>query len=374
MPTKHATLSPSASNRWLACPPSAELNAKVHDEGSPYAAEGTCAHALAEFKVRTAVGEKAEDPRENLDYLDAEMDEATDDYRDFILELLAEAQQSCRDPTIMVEQRVSCDRWAQDCFGTADCIIISDDTLYITDFKYGQIPVLAQRNPQMMIYALGAIDAFSYLYGFTKVKMTIFQPRRNHVDTYETTVAELLDWGENELKPKAKLAAEGKGEFTAGDHCRFCKVRANCRKRAEYNLILAQYDFAPADTLDNTEIALILDKADGLVSWVNDIKEYALKQAISGVEFNGYKVVEGRSVRKYTDESVVASVVAGSGYEPYEKKLLGITAMERQLGKKKFSELLGQYIEKPSGKPTLVPMSDKRPSWNTAKNDFMEEQ
>lgn len=200
--------------------------------------------------------------------------------------------------------------------------------------------------------------------------MSIFQPRRSNTDTFTIRKEDLLTWAREVLVPTAKLAYEGKGEFKAGDHCQFCKVKASCRKRAEYNLELAKYDFAMPATLDSIEIAAILPKIDQLISWGNDLKEFALTQAQAGTHYEGFKVVEGRSNRKYTDEAVVAAAVTDAGFDPYEKKLLGVTAMTTLLGKKRFDELLGGLIYKPPGKPALVPESDKRPAMNSAKDDF----
>ena len=222
----------------------------------------------------------------------------------------------------------------------------------------------------MMCYALGALDIYDGIYDIKTVKMTIFQPRRENISTFEMNKKDLLNWADNILAPAAKLAYEGTGEFKAGDHCQFCKIKADCRKRAEYNLELAKYDFEMPANLEDTEIAAILPRADELVAWVNDIKEYALQQALSGTVYDGYKVVEGRANRKYTDEDAVAYAVKDAGFDPFEKKLLGITAMTSLLGKTKFNELLGDLVEKPQGKPTLVPISDKRQALNTAKDDF----
>ena len=202
--------------------------------------------------------------------------------------------------------------------------------------------------------------------------MTIFQPRRENVSTYAMTKEELLAWEDEVLKPTAEMAYGGKGEFKAGEHCQFCKVKATCRKRAEYNLELARYDFEMPATLEDTEIAAILPRVDDLVSWATDLKEYALQQALSGTHYDGFKVVEGRANRKYSDEAAVAEAAKGAGFDPYEKKLLGITAMTALMGKKKFEEVLGSYITKPQGKPALVPESDKRPAINTAYEDFSE--
>ena len=183
----------------------------------------------------------------------------------------------------------------------------------------------------------------------------------------------LLEWADTELTQKAQLAYEGQGNFSCGEWCRFCKAKAECRERAEVNLALAKYDFEQPALLDDAEIADILGKVDALTTWAADVKEYALQQAISGKEWSGWKLVEGRSNRKYTNDAVVAATVEDAGFDPYERKILGITAMQKMLGKSRFEELLAPYIEKPQGKPTLVPESDKRPAMNTAKSDFMEE-
>ena len=371
---RHAYLSASASHRWLSCPPSAKLCAEIKDEASPYAQQGTDAHELCEYKVLRALGEEVKDPTENLDFFDTEMADATDEYCSFVMEQYEKARQHCKDPLILVEQRLDFSKWVPDGFGTGDCLIISDKILQIIDFKYGLgILVEAENNPQMMCYALGALDTYDGIYDVESVMMTIFQPRRSNISTFTISKDELLAWAENFLKPTAELAYNGEGEFHAGDHCQFCKVKATCRKRAEYNMELAAYDFEQPATLEDAEIAAILPRIDDLVAWAGDIKEYALQKAMSGTEYPGFKVVEGRSVRKYTDENTVASVVTNAGYDPYEKKILGITAMTSLLGKKKFEELLAGFITKPPGKPTLVPDTDKRPAMNTAKDDFIEE-
>ena len=259
-------------------------------------------------------------------------------------------------------------------FGTADCVIVADGTMSVVDFKYGLgILIDSENNSQMRMYALGALDIFECLYDIQKIRMIIFQPRRDNISISEITKDELLAWADEVLVPAANLAAKGEGEFKAGKHCQFCKVKAQCRTRAEYNLQLAKYDFAVPDTLTQNEISMILDRADTFINWVNDVKEYALEQAVSGTSYPGFKVVEGRSNRRYTNAEAVAAVVTDAGYDPFEKKLMGITAMTKMLGKKRFHNMLGSLIEKPHGKPTLVPESDKRPAWNTAGDDFKEE-
>ena len=371
---KHALLSASASKQWLNCPPSAKLCAEQEDRASPYAQQGTDAHELCEYKVLSALGKSERDPTENLEFYDAEMENCTEEYRNFVLEQLEDAKKLCKDPIVLVEQRLDFSKWVPEGFGTGDCLIVADDVLHIIDFKYGLgVLVEAEHNPQMMCYALGALDIYDGIYDIKTVKMTIFQPRRDNVSTCTMDKETLLTWADTVLSPTAKLAYEGKGKFKAGEHCAFCKLKATCRKRAEYNLELAKYDFEMPSTLEDTEIAAILPRVDDLVSWVNDIKEYALQQALSGTKYDGYKVVEGKSNRKYTDESAVASAVTDAGFDPYEKHLLGVTAMTSLLGKTKFNELLGGLIEKPQGKPTLVPETDKRPALNTAKDDFKEE-
>lgn len=375
---KHAYLSASASHRWLACPPSAKLCASIPDQASEYAQQGTDCHELCAYLVEKALGRDVSDPSESLTYYDAEMQNCAEEYRNYVLEQIEAAKEFCKDPQVMIEQRLDFSRWVENGFGTGDCVIVADEVLQIIDYKHG-LGVLVSTgddehggNSQMMCYALGALEVFGDIYDINQIKMTIFQPRRENISTYTISRDNLLKWADEVLAPTAQLAYVGEGEFKAGDHCTFCKVKATCRKRAEYNLELAKYDFEMPATLDDTEIAAILEKVDEMISWGNDIKEYALQQAQSGVHFEGWKVVEGRSNRKYTDETAVATAVADAGFDPYEKKLLGVTAMSTLLGKKKFEELLGGLIYKPPGKPALVPESDKRPAMNTAIDDFKE--
>ena len=370
--TTHAVLSASSSHRWLMCPPSALLCAELPDTSSEYAQQGTDAHALCEYKLNKALGADVEDPTLHLQNYDAEMNDCADEYAQYVLEKVTKSLNRS-DTTILVEQKLDFSKWVPGGFGTGDCVIIADGTLYVIDFKYGVgVLVDAEMNPQMMCYALGALNSFDMIYDIENISMTIFQPRRDNVSTFVMSKSDLLAWAEETLKPTAELAAKGEGEFCAGEHCQFCKVKATCRKRAEYNLELAKYDFAMPDTLDD-EIEIILEKADALISWADDIKQYAFDLALRGKQWQNWKLVEGRSNRKYIDEDAVADVVKKAGYKPYEQKLLGITAMTSLLGKKKFNELLSELIEKPQGKPVLVPVSDKRPPMNTAADDFKEE-
>ena len=369
MPNKHAILSASSSARWLACPPSAQLCAALPDTVTDYAREGTCAHELAEYKVQKLLGNLTPNPTENLDFYDTEMEDCTDSYAQYIAELLATLQE----PMVLVEQRLDFSRYVPDGFGTGDCVIVAENVLTVIDFKYGKgVAVSADHNSQMMLYALGALELFDALYDIAEIRMVIFQPRIQNISECTLPLSKLLHWAKTELKPKAALAAKGDGDFCAGEHCRFCKVKATCRKRAEYNLQLAKYDFAMPDKLTDAEIEAILETADQLVAWASDIKEYALQQSLQGKTWKNWKLVEGRARRAYCSEAAAAEAVQAAGFDPYEHKVLDITAMTRMLGKKKFEELLGNLLVKPQGKPTLVPLSDKRPAWNTAQVDFKE--
>lgn len=372
MPDKHAFLSASSSNRWIACPPSAKLNSDTGGRTSEYAIQGTCAHSLAEYKLKKALGRKARDPTGDLDCYDQEMESGTDDYVAFVLSQMEKEKETCPDPTVLVEQQLDLSRWIPESFGTADALIVGDDTLTIVDLKWGTGIRVDSSSSQLKCYALGCLDMFDGIYDIRNVRMVIFQPRLENVSITEMTKEDLLTWADTVLVPAAKLAFNGEGEFKAGDHCQFCSVKANCRKRAEENLELARYDFAMPQTLKDEEIEAILPKLDQLQAWASDIKDYALKQALSGKKWSGYKLVAGRANRKYIDEAAVAKAVSAAGFDPYEKKVLGITAMTSLMGRKKFDEVLGSLVERPQGKPTLVPQSDKRPELSSAADDFKE--
>lgn len=375
MPPKgHALLSASSSERWLRCPPSARLCENYEDKGSDFAAEGTDAHTLCEYKLRRALGMDAVDPTESLAWFTEEMDDCAAGYAAYVLEQVELAKLTCADPVVLVEQRVDFSRWVESGFGTSDTIIIADGTMTVCDYKHGRgIMVDAHENPQMMCYGLGALELFDGIYDIDTVRMTIYQPRRDNVSVYTISKGDLLKWADEVLKPTADLAFAGDGNFLCGEWCGFCKAKHDCRARAEANLELARYEFKLPPLLTDEDIEDILTKVDNLVAWAGDIKEYALQQAISGKEWSGWKLVEGRSNRKYTNEPAVIDAVEGAGFDPYERKVLGVTAMQKLLGKSRFDELLTALIEKPQGKPTLVPESDKRPAMNTAKSDFMEE-
>lgn len=375
----HAYLAASASERWIRCPPSAKLCAQAEDQGSPYAQEGSDAHSLCQYLLEKALGRHARDPTEDLTWYNSEMQEAAEGYVAYVLEQLEDAKQHCSDPFVCVEQTVDFSKWVTHGFGTADAAIVADGVLYVIDMKYGVGTLVSASgkdgsgNSQLKCYALGLLDTFGCLYEIRKIRLSIYQPRRSNFDVYELSKDDLLKWAEEVLTPAAKLAYVGAGEFCAGDHCRFCKVRAACRARADYSMELAKYEFRDPPLLDEAEIAEILPRIDSLVTWADEVKHYALNQALAGARYPGYKLVEGKSTRRYTDESAVVKAVIEAGYDPFEQKLLGITAMTKQLGQKKFNEILNGLIMKPQGKPVLVPESDTRPEYSTATTDFLEE-
>ena len=373
----HARLSASSSKRWMNCPRSVALSEQCGgDTTSNYAEEGREAHLLGEYKIKQALGIPAKDPVASLQFYNEEMDSCATDYAVFIFELIDKAYRACPDPAWFLEQRVDFSAYVPDGFGTCDTVIVADGTLQIVDYKHGAgVLVEACENPQLMLYGLGALHMFDGIYNIEHVYMTIFQPRRHSVTNYELTPAELYKWAEEELKPAAELAHRGQGSFKAGDWCQFCKAKAQCRARADANMELAAYDFEEPALLGDDEIAGILGNLDALVSWAGDVKDFSLAEALKGRQYEGWKVVAGRSNRKYTDESAVAEMVKASGADPYEHKLLGITAMEKTLGKKKFVELLGGLVHKPPGKPVLVPATDKRGQLTitTAADDFATE-
>lgn len=372
-PRKHAVLSASSSHRWLSCTPSARLELEFEDRETEAAAEGTAAHALCEHKLRRALKRQSKKPVSRFD--SDEMDAYTDGYVQFVLETIAQTKEHCADPLVMIERRLDFSCYVPDGFGTGDCVIIADHTMHIIDFKYGQgVLVESEHNPQMMLYALGALRIYDALYDIEDVSMTIYQPRRENISTWTISVADLRAWAANDLVPKAKLAYEGKGDYLPGSWCTFCKAAVKCRARAEEKLRLAQYEFAMPPLLTDAEIEDILDKLSDLTSWANEIIAYAQDAALNhGKQWRGWKVVEGRSNRRYSDEQSVIAAANEAGYHDiFRKSLLPLTEMERLMGKQNFQSILGGLIIKPAGKPTLVPASDKRPAINHANTDFHE--
>lgn len=362
MPDQHALLSASGAHRWLACPPSATLEAGLPESSSQAAEQGTAAHALAEWKLRRRL-HGVISARPVSSWHDAEMDTLTDDYAAFVQERLRDVQHDCTDPHVLIEQRLDFSHIVPGGFGTGDCVIIAEPTLQIIDLKYGQgVMVEAEHNPQLMLYALGALNTFGSLYDITEVAVTIFQPRRSNVSTWTIPVSELEAWAELVVKPRAALAASGDGEFAPGEWCRFCKLSPTCRTRAEANLALAKHEFAPPAELTDAEIAQVLAQLPDLKAWAADVEAYALSLAVNqGKNWLGFKLVEGRSIRKYSDESAVAQTAEAAGVDLWDRKLKTITALERQLDKKRFSDFLGASWSNPPVSPRWCPTPIKGP-------------
>lgn len=373
----HAVLSPSAASRWLACTPSARLELNFPESTSEAASEGTLAHALGELILRfktKKIGKAAYKKKLALLQADSQYSPAmldyAEDYAAFVLEQFSKAKAHTKDAVIYLEQKLNLTDYVPDGFGTGDAGIIADKWLTLIDLKYGKgVPVSAEKNKQMMLYALGALREYDYMYDIEMVRLIIYQPRLDSITTYEISVTELKEWAETELRPRAAMAFKGEGDFVPGAHCRFCKAKAVCKANAEYNLELAKYEFNEAVLLSDAEIADILDRADQFIKWIGSVTEHALDEAVNnGKKFPGYKLVEGRSNRTYLDENKVATKLLKEGFldeEIYTKKLLGITAMEKAITKPTFNSLLNNLVIKPAGKPTLVPESDKRPEYNS---------
>ena len=374
MPSRHARFGPSSADRYIHCPPALRLGEEFGppDTGSIYAAEGTEAHELGEFLLRQALGEEMADPRPTMTYYCEEMQECAEGYRDTVLDLYNQLKLRSADAVLYVEQEVSFEQYVPGGFGTSDCVIIGDGEMIIVDYKHGKgVPVSAEGSPdgeghltgntQLKCYALGAYLAFEALYEIKDVTLVIYQPRIANFSSFTLTVEELLAWADNVLRPAAQLALAGDGDLACGSWCRFCRAKAVCRKRAEENLALARYDFARPPNLEDDEINIILGRLPDLEAWAADIRDYALQRALSGYAWDDFKLVEGRTTRKFKDEGKVAEVVAAAGVDPFEKRLKGLTALKTALGKKRFEELLDPLMEKSPGKPTLVPRADKRP-------------
>lgn len=365
----HALLSPSAAHRWMNCPPSACLEREFPSSSSEVAAEGTAAHALCEHKLRKFL--KLRSKRPQSDFEDDEMDRCSDDYVLFVQERMREIPS----PMLLVEQRLDLTRYVPEAFGTADCIIVGGDRLHIVDFKYGMgVLVEAEHNPQMMLYALGALELLDGIYDIQTISMSIFQPRRENVCTWSLPKEELLRWARDDLVKKARLAYMGEGEYCAGEWCTFCRASVRCRARAEEKLRLAKEEFKYPPLITDEEIEDVLGEIPELIKWANAILAYATDAAVNhGKAWMGFKIVEGRSVRRYKDEDVVAKEAKVAGYtDIFDKRLIPLTQMEKLMGKEVFAKTLGDLIEKPPGKLTLVPVSDKRPAIHTgsAQSEF----
>lgn len=379
MAKKHALLGASSSARWLVCTPSARLEAMFPDEQSPYAAEGTVAHDLAEAILRHKLeGKKA--PK--LDDYSTEMVEAVNRYVDICEEKVNEARARSSDAEAMIEARLDFSRWVPEGFGTGDMVIVADGILEVIDLKYGKgVPVSAIENTQMRLYALGAYDVNEFLYDVKSVRMTIVQPRLDSVSTDEMALEELLDWGE-EIKPIAQRAFNGEGDCTPCDYCNFCKARHTCRALADTCLTAFYKDGGKLNQLlTDSEVSDILAMKDLITKWIKGVYDFAYEKALSGEkQWPGYKLVEGTSRRTITDPEAAAKTLLDNGYKEEDifkpRELEGITNLQKVLGKKGVTEYLEAYIDKPEGKPTLVPDSDKRPAINTVEtmmNEFDDE-
>jgi len=373
---EHAKLSASASNRWIHCTPSARLCERYPDSSSAYALEGTQAHELAEYKLKSMLGLPCKSPVPQLSMYSAEMDDYVSGYCDYVLEIIEGLKQSGAVPLVLLEQRVDFGDYVPYGFGTADVLIITDDELRLIDLKYGKgVQVSASENSQLMLYALGAMSQFGFLYGFSKVILTIYQPRLENVSTYETSVSELVRWANEVLRPAAALADAGEGEFAVGDWCTFCRAKNECRARADHNLELARYAFRQPPLLEDWEITDILSRVDELTRWANGIKDYAFREALAGKRWPGWKLCEGRSVRKYSNEKAVEKAARAAGYYTniFRTVLIPLSEMEKKMGKRNFNRILGNLVIRPPGKPVLVPESDKRPemSVETAAEAFV---
>lgn len=377
MPDIHARLSASGAKKWINCPGSIQLEENFEDKPSQFAEEGTNAHALGEAKIRLATKEynrtKYHNAIRNLEITE-DMEDYAESYKNYVIERYNSALQKTPDAILMLEQRLDFSNYVPDGFGTGDAVIIAEGKLEIIDLKYGKgVEVSAVNNPQLRLYALGAYEAFDMLYGFDTIEMTIYQPRLDNISSESISVAELLEWGES-VKKAAQLANDDSiTECVAGKHCDtgFCKARPVCRAYAEERQKMAVYDFKPPAMLTVAEIADIIEQSASLEKWAKLVCDYALEQAYKhGVEYPGYKVVEGRSNRKYSKpDSEVAKILTDNGYQESDilvHKLKGITDIEKLRGKKTFAEVLGSYVVKPPGKPTLVCSEDKRPAINSA--------
>lgn len=373
---KHALLGASSSHRWLKCTPSARVEETIANRSNKYADEGSAAHALAEHKLREFLKIPTEKPTSEYD--SPEMETYTDTYVTYACELISEARSRSDDAIALIEQRLDYSEFVAEGFGTGDLVIVSDGILDVLDLKYGMQRVSAHDNPQLMLYGLAALTQYGFLYEIRTVRMTICQPRLDAISTFILPADKLLAWAEQELKPKADLAYKGEGEFTSGDHCRYCRAGATCRARAKRNQEMARLDFKDPPLLTDDEVAEVLGQVDEIAAWAKTVWAYAEEEAISGrKQFPGFKVVEVKGSRKYTDETKVAKRLLSTGeYDEsqiYTKKVLGITALTQLIGKKQFNTLLWDLCVSPPGKPGLVVDTDKRQDWNrnrSAKFDF----
>ena len=371
MPTQHALLSASSAHRWLHCTGSPLLEKEFPDTTSVYAQVGTLAHELCELKLKkyTTVMPKGTYTRAHNKIMKSElwqneMEGTSEAYLEYVKEIMLACEIA---PAVLIEKRVDFSRYVPEGFGTADCLILAGDTLHVIDYKHGKgVVVDADHNPQMMLYALGAMDELSLLYRFKSVHMTIVQPRVNNISEFTMTADELREWGESVVKPKAEAAISGKGEFEAGDWCRFCRAKQQCKTRYESNDSLYPELSARHDprliTLE--ELGEYLKRGRDMAAWLEDMKEYALSESLAGADVPGWKAVEGRGSRAFTDTDAAVDTLIKNGIDEsvlYERRVLTLAQMEKAVGKKAFGEIVGNLVVKNPGKPTLVEESDKRP-------------
>ncbi|MEI7027133.1 DUF2800 domain-containing protein [Paenibacillus sp. y28] len=382
----HALLGASKAAQWINCPPSARMQESIPDTRSEYANEGEAAHELAELRLRRRLTICNSSQRKELDdkmahfkevspYYGPEMENAVQDYVELVEERFMAAKARSSDAVLLLEERLDYSEWVPDGKGTGDVVLIADGVLEVIDLKYGKgVPVSATGNPQMRLYALGAWSAYSYLYDIREVAMTIVQPRLDSVSTDTMQIDELLEWAETVVRPAAALADAGEGEHKAGEHCRWCKVKATCRTRADENLKALAYEFQDPALLSLDEIGSILHIAQQLKAWAADVEDYAFEQAKAGQRIPSWKLVEGRSNRAITDKDTAWKVLEEAKLEANKylkpRELLGIGELEKRIGKKELAALLDGLIVKPLGKPVLVPETDRRPELNSVSADF----
>lgn len=355
------------------------LERGVEDKGSSFAEEGTLAHAYCAKKLKTFLGLSTEDEDQeiaelNEKYHSGEMDEYTDTYKTVVLEKFNAAKKRTKDAQLLVEVELDFNHYIPDAFGTSDAVIIADGVMEVIDFKYGKgVKVSAVENPQMMIYALGAWDIFNFEYNISQVRMTIVQPRIDNLSEFEISASDLINWAVDELQPKAKEAYSG-GLQKAGAWCQFCKVKPRCKALASTCVTAQQSNPDPKLISKEDMERTILPLLSTFKTWISGVEEYSLQQALDGVQYEGFKVVEGRSMRKITDPEAVMKLLGEEGFtrDAYIKptELRSLTDLEKLIGKKRFNTLCADYIKKPQGKPTLAPESDKRPAFNQAADDF----
>lgn len=382
----HALLGASKADQWINCPPSARLQESIPDKRSEFADEGTAAHELSELILRRRLtpcnaaerkrlDKAVEEFKKNNSYYGPEMEDAVAAYVEVVEEHFMAAKARSSDAVILLEERLDFTEWVPDGYGTGDVVLISDGMLEVIDLKYGKgVPVSAIGNPQLRLYGLGAWSNWNYLYSINEVSMTIVQPRLDSVSTDTLPLGELIEWAEVVVKPAAALADAGEGEFVPGSHCRWCKVKGNCRARADENMKALAYEFQDPALLSMDEIGSVLFVAEQLKVWAKDVEEYAFDQAKAGARIPSWKLVEGRSNRTITDRAAARKALETAELEAEKylkpQELLGIGDLEKKIGKKELAFLLDGLIVKPPGKPVLVPETDKRPELNSVDQDF----